>query len=41
MCGYFCIRFFDVMLADKTFIDYASLFSSFDFEKNDNISKHK
>ena len=26
MCGYFCIRFIDFMLAGKTLIDYTSLF---------------
>ena len=37
MCGYICSGFIDFMLADKTLIDYASLFSPYDFEKNDNI----
>ena len=27
ICGYFCIGFIDFMLAGKTLIDYASLFS--------------
>ena len=27
MCGYFCIGFIDLMLAGKTLIDYASVFS--------------
>ena len=29
--------FIDLMLAGKTLIDYTSLFSPYDFEKNDNI----
>ena len=33
MCGYFCIGFIDFMVAGKTSIDYASLFSPYDFEK--------
>ena len=37
MCGYFCIRFIDFMLAGKTVIDYTNLFSSYDFNKNDSI----
>ena len=37
MCGYFCIGFIDFMLVGKTLIDYTSLFSPYDFEKNDNI----
>ena len=37
MCGYFCIAFIDFMLADKTLVDYTSLFSPYDFDKNDNI----
>ena len=32
MCGYFCIEFIDFMLAGKTLIDYASLFSPYDFQ---------
>ena len=35
--GYFCIRLIDFMLAGKTLIDYTSLFSSHDFETNDDI----
>ena len=35
--GIFCIEFIDFMLADKTLIDYTSLFSHYDFEKNDNM----
>ena len=37
MCGYFCIGFTDLMFVDKTLIDFISLFSSYDFEKNENI----
>ena len=37
MCGYFCIRFIDYMLAGKKLTDYTSLYSSYDFKKNDNI----
>ena len=37
MCGYFCIGFINFMFAGKTLIDYVSLFSPYDFEKNDNI----
>ena len=37
MCGYFCIRFIDFMLVDKTLIDYTNLFSPYDFNKNDSI----
>ena len=34
ICGYFCTGFIDFMFAGKTF---TSLFSAYDFEKNDNI----
>ena len=37
MCGYFCIGFIDFMLAGKTLLDFTSLFSPYDFEKNDDI----
>ena len=37
ICGYFCIGFIDFMLKAKTLIDYTSLFSPYDFERNDNI----
>ena len=33
MCGYFCIKFIDFMLANKTLIDYTSLFSPYDYKK--------
>ena len=37
MCGYFCIGFIDFMFAGRNLVDYASLFSPYDFEKNDDI----
>ena len=37
MCGYFCIGFIDFMLAVKKVTDFASLFSPYGFEKNDNM----
>ena len=37
MCGYFCIGFSDFMFANKTLINFTSLFSPYDFEKNDKI----
>ena len=37
LCGYFCIGFIDFMLEGKTLIDYRSLFSPYDFNKNDQI----
>ena len=37
MCGYFCIGFIGFMFAGKILIDYTSLFSNYDFEKNDTI----
>ena len=38
MCGYFCIGLvFDFMFAGKSLIDFASLFSHYDFKKNDDI----
>ena len=37
MCGCFCIEFIDFMFANKTLIDFTSLFSPYDFEKNDKI----
>ena len=35
--GYFYIGFIDFMLANKTLIDYTSLFSFYDFEKTNNV----
>ena len=37
MCGYFCIRFVDFTFAGKSLIDFTSLFSPYNFEKNDKI----
>ena len=37
MCGYFCIGFFDFMLAGKTLTEFANLFSPNNFQKNDDI----
>ena len=37
MCGYFCIRFIDVMLTGKKLTDFTNLFSPYDFEKIDHI----
>ena len=37
MCGYFCIGFIDLMLEGKSLLDYTSLFSPNDYEKNDEI----
>ena len=36
-CGYVCIGFIDFMLADKTLTDCTSMFSPYDFNKNDQI----
>ena len=37
MCGYFCIGFIDFKLAGKKLTDYTTLFSPYDFKKNDSI----
>ena len=37
MCGYFCIGFIDFMFAGKSLINFTSLFSPYDFKKNDDI----
>ena len=37
MCRYFGIEFINFMLAGKTLTDFTSLFSPYDFEKNDSI----
>ena len=37
ICGYFCMGFIDFMLARKTLIDYTTLFSPHDLDKNDQI----
>ena len=33
MCGYFCIGFIDFMSANKSWIDFTSLFSPYDIKK--------
>ena len=38
MCGYFCIRFIDFMLKDKSLLDYTNLISPNDYEKNDKLT---
>ena len=35
MCGYFCIRFIDLVLKIKNLLVYTDLFSPNDYEKND------
>ena len=35
--GYFCIGFIDFMLVGKKLTDFTSLFSPYDFKKNDDI----
>ena len=37
MCGYFCIGFIGFMFAGESLIDFTSLFSPYDFKKNDKI----
>ena len=37
MLGSFCIEFIDFTFTGKTFIDFTSLFSPYDFRKNDDI----
>ena len=37
ICGYFSIGFNGFMFADKTLYDFTSLFSPYDFKKNDKI----
>ena len=37
MCEYFCIGFINSVLAGKTLTDFTDLFSTYDFDKNDNI----
>ena len=37
MCGYFCIGFIDFMLKGKKLTYFTSLFSPYDFKKNDDI----
>ena len=35
MCWYFCTGFIGFMLAGKTLLDFANLFSPYNFKKND------
>ena len=37
MCGYFCIKFINFMLNDKSLTGYTNLFFPCDFKKNDDI----
>ena len=37
MCGYFCIGFIDFMFAGRNLIDFTSLFSPYEFKKNNDI----
>ena len=37
MCGYFCKGFIDFILAGKKLTDFTSMFSPYDFDKNDHI----
>ena len=37
MCGYFCIRFINFILAGKKLTDYTNLYSPHDFKKNSDI----
>ena len=37
MCGYFYIGFIDSMFVGRSLIDFTSLFSPYDFKKNDDI----
>ena len=37
MCGYFCIGCIDYMLPGKTLTEFADLFTSNNFKRNDDI----
>ena len=37
MCGYFCIRFIDFILAQKTLFDFTNLFPPNNVKRNDDI----
>ena len=37
MCGYFCIGFIDFMLKGKSLLEYANLFSSNEYKKNNKV----
>ena len=41
MCGYFCIRFTNFMLTDKSLTDFTDLFSPKKIKDNDKITLHK
>ena len=41
MCDYFCIGFIDFVFSNKTLINFTSLSSPYDFEKNDKITFKK
>ena len=34
MCGFYCIAFMEYMIAGKTFLEYTTLFSPTDYQKN-------
>ena len=40
MCGYFCSGFINFMLKGKSLLDYTSLFSPSEYEKNKVILKY-
>ena len=37
MCGYFCIGFIDFILKGNTLTDFTNLFSTNNFDKNNDI----
>ena len=37
MCGYFCIRFIDFMLVEKTLTEFTNHFSPNNFKRNDDV----
>ena len=37
MCGYFCIRFIDLLLKGKSLLEYKNLFSPNEYKRNDKI----
>ena len=37
MCGFFCIKFIDFILAGKTLTEFTNLFSPNNFKKNDDV----
>ena len=37
ICEYFCTGFIDFMIKDKSFFDYANLFSPSEYEKNNQV----